>query len=91
MTEKAVYGQTLIKDVGNLVISGKNDDLLSFDEWETYLLPCLDTTGKAFHVVVTHCHVFRCLTGSSFFIASASVENNLLILCKRGKFRFELI
>ena len=79
MTEKAVYGQTLIKDVGNLVISGKNDDLLSLVEWKPTPFPCLHTTGEALYVLVSHRYDFRCLTGSSPFMRSAAIENDLLI------------
>jgi len=66
-------------------------NLLWIDHGVTCLLPGLHAPCEASHVLVAHCHVFCCLTGSSFFITSASVENNLLILFKRGKFRLKLI
>jgi hypothetical protein len=65
--------------------------LFFFDEGVACFSPCLHAAGEAFHILITHSHGLGCLTGRSLLIMSASVENDLLILCQRGKFGLELI
>jgi len=42
--------------------------------------PSLNTTNKAFHILVPHGYIFGCLTGSARFLGSGSVKNDLLIV-----------
>jgi len=61
------------------------------DERVTCFLPSLNTTAEALHVLESHAHALRCLTGSSSLSRSASVKYDLLILWKRSELRLELI
>ena len=66
-------------------------NLLWIDHGVTCSFPCLHTSCEAVHVLVTHGHDLRCLTGSRPFIRSASVEDDLLILYEGGKLGLELV
>jgi hypothetical protein len=55
------------------------------------LFPTLHTTSETLYVLESHGYVLRCLTGSCPLIRSASVEDDLLVLCKGRQFLLELI
>jgi hypothetical protein len=58
---------------------------LGVDDGVTCFFPGFNAAGEALYVLVSHCNILRCLTGSGRFLSSGSVENNLLVFRKKGK------
>jgi hypothetical protein len=60
-------------------------NLLRIDHGVACLLPCLHAPCEAFRMRISLFEVLGCLTGSSFFLGSGTVENDLLVFRQGGK------
>jgi hypothetical protein len=63
--------------------------LIFFDQGITSLLPGRHPTSHSFSVEIAECIVFCCLTGSSVFLRSGAIEDDLLAFLQRGELCFE--
>jgi len=65
--------------------------LFLFDDWIARLFPGLNASTECHRIVISHGNVFGCLTGSTRFFVSGTIENDLLVLRQGGEFGLELI
>jgi hypothetical protein len=62
-----------------------------FDDWIARLFPRLNASTESHRILISHGNIFRCLTGSTCFFVSGTVEDDLLLLRQGGEFGLELI
>ncbi len=65
--------------------------LFLFDDWIACLFPSLNASSECHRILMSHGNVFGCLTGSTRFFVSGTVEDDFLVLRQRGEFGLELI
>jgi hypothetical protein len=65
--------------------------LFLFDDWIACLFPGLNASTECHRILISHGNVFGCLTGSTRFFVSGTVEDDLLVHRQGGEFGLELI
>jgi hypothetical protein len=63
--------------------------LFFFGQGITRLLPGCHPACQSFSIEIAECIVFCCLTGSSEFLRSGAIEDDLLAFLQRGELGFE--
>jgi hypothetical protein len=66
-------------------------DLFLSDDWIACLFPGLNASTECHRILISHGNIFGCLTGSTRFFVSGTVEDDLLVLRQGGEFGLELV